>query len=261
MAETVFFGVSHEILFPAAIGLAAIIVIILVWLATRRPKAAELFAVDALRGSLKVFPDADLEVTLQAFKFVPGKKSFGFDVLVKNRGELIEKLVLVMDCAKAVFYRVGPGELAIRSLEIRRDKKKIGKMIVSIACVPEREGLVSEIMVPMNEVLAQLQKANRISVIRAEGAKRVVDRSREREAIARDFEDMLAARKAPEKPLFGDTVEMLEENLRELAEEEKQAQLSYLRREINDSGFGDVVKKIQSKRIEARAKLARLKGK
>ena len=271
MAFPVLPAVPQELVVPLGVALAAVLLIVIAWLATRRPEAVQLFRVDAAGGALRLFPGGDLDVTLRAFRLAAGKRAVGFDLLVKNRGDEIDELAVSLDGSRAALGGIPPGRLVIRPWQLGRGGKKagkaakIGRMAFAFECVPERDGLVPEIEVPMNEVLSELQRAGKIALIEeAGGGRAVVDAAREREVIARQFEEMLSARRPPAgaavAPVAAETAEVLQERLKELAEEEKQAQLSYLRREVTDAAFGDIVNKIQSKRIEARAKLARLKG-
>ncbi len=244
-------------------AVAVIVFVVIVWFLAQKPKPKKFFELNPAAGVLRLFPGAGIEVTLTAFRLVPGKKMWGFDALVKNHGEALEKLVLAFDGTKAVFANLPAGKLLIKPVELRRDRKKIGKMRVTIQSTPELEGLVREILVPVNEVLRELQGAGKISLIQeTRGRRAEVNKARVREVIAKEFEEMLAARRAPEaRPALAEpTPQALRERLAELAEEEKQAQLSFMKREINEAAFSDVMKKIQAARIEARARLARLEA-
>jgi len=255
---------------PLGAAAAAIALAIIIWLLSRKPKPPEPFALDKEAGALLLFPGNGVEVTLRAFRVMPAKKAWGFDALVKNRGGDLERISIAFNGARATISRLQKGEMAIRPFEIKRGRRKLVKLLFTIAALP-REAVFEEIALPMNEILSKLREAGKISLVRdpGEALGRKTGNAAEREAIAREFEEMLAARReqkpkageaeAPPQPAI-DAAHALRERLAELAEQEKQAQLSYMKREISEAAFSDVLKKIQAERIEARAKLARLES-
>ncbi|MCX6767873.1 MAG: hypothetical protein NTY90_04065 [Candidatus Micrarchaeota archaeon] len=261
-----------DFILTLVLAAVALVAVVLAWFFARRPKPPKAFELDKAAGAVKLFPGSGIEVTLRAFRLMPDRGAWGFDVLVKNRGDALEKLVLEFNGAKTVVAGLAADALAIKPVEIRRGKKRIGKVRVALKAVPELE--FNEIVLPMNEILEELRGADKIALIQeTRGAgRKAADEAREREAVAREFQEMLEARRKPRPatapataqlerfPATPATSQVLKERLAELAEEERQAQVGFMKRELSEAAFSDVMKKVQSQRIEAKAKLARLEA-
>ncbi|MFH1106897.1 MAG: hypothetical protein V1787_03295 [Candidatus Micrarchaeota archaeon] len=211
-------------------------------------KPAEEVRVDSLKGRVTLSA-ADIRVRMELFKLFPGRRAWGFEIVVENvyGKELHDVLIWFTSSKHATLDRLPEGKMAIKTVELSMDEAPLADMAVRIERAHAQGRLTSHFTVPLQKVMREFREAGRIDVIEEEPARRRVS---EPVPTWRSRPPVTAA-----KPAVETAVPDPLQRLREINREKADLTANFMKRKVDYAAYSQLMNSLQKEELDIKARI------
>ncbi len=236
----------------------------------RRPGTSrETYILDRRKGSVELRMDPHLLIKLEMFKRFTVKKTWGFELTLRNHAEkTIDELLIVFNKKYSIIVdKIGPDSMKIKSLEFKPEEFDSDEFSVDLSVViSEGRKAHSEaysVTIPMRSIITELKDAGRITPIQEEietyrpGS---IDKSVMENFVAESMKQATIRPRvpveSPGKPIVNK--ESLQHKLAELTSQKTEIEKSFMKRQIDYNTFSQLMNPIVQEMILIQAQLGKM---
>lgn len=238
----------------------------------RKPGSSkETYILDRKKGSIEIRTHPGLGIRLELFKRFTNKKSWGFELTVRNNSEWAFDEVLIIFNKKfsIILDDLAPDSMKIKSLEFAAPEFDSDDFSVDISIVSKIEKKADSqafsLTIPMYSIIKELKELGKITPIQ-EQIETYKPGSINKEILQGFEADFIKhASIKPRVPIMqsskGEHKEMLGKKLLELSNQKSEITKSFMKREIDYATFSQLMNPIVQETILIKAELGKMDSK